>query len=43
MAQVDLSGKSGHRIVFMKALRNGLKRGDLTQYQADKLRREYDE
>lgn len=32
-----------HRIQFMHALRNGIKKGDLTEHQAEKLRKEYDE
>ena len=42
MPQVDLMGKNHHRIVYMRALKNGVKKGDLTSYQAGKLMEEYD-
>lgn len=40
-SQVTIDGSSRHRIQFMKALDNAVKCGDLTSYQADKLRKEY--
>lgn len=43
MSQVTIDGSSRHRISFMKALRNGVRKGDLSKYEADKLRRGYDE
>ena len=43
MKQNRLFGNLDHREVFNRALRNGVEKGDLTQYQADKLRREYGE
>lgn len=42
MAQQSIDGARLHRRNFMKALRNAVKVGDLTQYQADELRRGYD-
>ncbi len=41
--QTDLEGNVGHRIRYMQALAKAVVNKDITPYQADKLRREYDE
>jgi len=41
--QETIDNSNRHRIQFMRALENGVACGDITKYQADKLRRGYDE
>jgi len=42
MSQQSIDGSRLHRRNFIRALKNAVKIGDLTQYQADELRRGYD-
>jgi len=41
--QKTIDNSNRHRINFMRALKNAVACGDLTKYQANKLRNEYDE
>ena len=43
MSQKTIDNSDPHRIYYMKALKNALDKGDISQYQADKLRKEYDD
>ena len=41
MSQLTIDNSNRHKIQYLKALDNGVTSGDLTQYQADKLRKDF--